>query len=136
VITSDKECGGTAHKCTLCYDRLKGGLEPACAKACPTDSIQFGPLEVLRARAQARVEGLQRRGFSEARLYGDPGGVGATNGVRSLHSFFLLMDNPNAYGLPSAPKLPSRNVVPGLLASVATGAFLVGATALALMGRK
>ena len=28
---------GKAHKCTLCYDRLKGGLEPACAKACPTE---------------------------------------------------------------------------------------------------
>jgi formate dehydrogenase iron-sulfur subunit len=136
VITSDKEGGGTAHKCTLCYDRLKGGLEPACAKACPTDSIQFGPLEELRARAQTRVEALQQRGFSEARLYGDPGGLGATNGVQSLHSFFLLMDDPNVYGLPSAPKLPSRNVVPGLLASFATGAFLLGTTALALMGRK
>jgi formate dehydrogenase iron-sulfur subunit len=136
VITSDKEAGGTAHKCTLCYDRLKGGLEPACAKACPTDSIQFGPLEELRARAQTRVEALRQRGFSEARLYGDQGGLGATHGVRSLRSFFLLMEEPNIYGLPSAPKLPSRNIVPGLLASFATGAFLVGATALALMGRK
>jgi formate dehydrogenase iron-sulfur subunit len=134
VITSDKEGGGTAHKCTLCYDRLKGGLEPACAKACPTDSIQFGPLDELRARAQIRVDGLQQRGFSGARLYGDPGGQGATNGVQSLHSFFLLMDDPNVYGLPSAPKLPSRNVVPGLLASFGTAAFLLGATALALMG--
>ena len=136
VITSDKEGGGTAHKCTLCYDRLKGGLEPACAKACPTDSIQFGPLEELRARAQTRVEALRQRGFSEARLYGDPDGLGATHGVQSLHSFFLLMDQPNVYGLPSAPKLPSRNIVPGLVASFATGAFLVGATALALLGRK
>jgi formate dehydrogenase iron-sulfur subunit len=136
VITSDKEAGGTAHKCTLCYDRLKGGLEPACAKACPTDSIQFGPLEELRERAQERVDALHQRGFSEARLYGDPGGLGATNGVQSLHSFFLLMDEPNVYGLPSAPRLPSRNVVPGLLASFATGAFLVGATALAFMGHR
>src|SRR6185437_10587137 len=32
---------GRVWKCTLCYDRLKGGHEPACAKACPTDSIQF-----------------------------------------------------------------------------------------------
>lgn len=134
VITSDVEIGGTAHKCTLCYDRLKGGLEPACAKACPTDSIQFGPLDELRARAQTRVEALQRRGFSSARLYGDPDGVGATHGIRSLNSFFLLMDDPNVYGLPSAPKLPSRNIVPGLLASLGTGVLLLGATALALMG--
>jgi formate dehydrogenase iron-sulfur subunit len=136
VITADHEGGGTAHKCTLCYDRLKGGLEPACAKACPTDSIQFGPVEELRARAQTRVEALHQRGFSEARLYGGPDGLGATHGVGSLQSFFLLMDDPNVYGLPSAPKLPSRNIVPGLVASLATGAFLVGATALALMGRK
>jgi formate dehydrogenase iron-sulfur subunit len=136
VISADKEAGGTAHKCTLCYDRLKGGLEPACAKACPTDSIQFGPLEELRARAKARVEALRQHGFSEARLYGDPDGLGATHGVQSLHSFFLLMEQPNVYGLPSAPKLPSRNIVPGLVASFATGAFLVGATALALLSRK
>jgi formate dehydrogenase iron-sulfur subunit len=136
VISADKEGGGTAHKCTLCYDRLKGGLEPACAKACPTDSIQFGPLEELRARAQTRVEALRQHGFSEARLYGDPDGLGATHGVQSLHSFFLLMEQPNVYGLPSAPKLPSRNIVPGLVASFATGAFLVGATALALLSRK
>jgi formate dehydrogenase iron-sulfur subunit len=136
VITADKEGGGTAHKCTLCYDRLKGGLEPACAKACPTDSIQFGPLDELRTRAQTRVAALQQRGFSEARLYGDPGGLGATNGVQSLHSFFLLMDDPNVYGLPTAPRLPSGNIVPGLLASLGTGAFLVGATVLALMARR
>jgi formate dehydrogenase iron-sulfur subunit len=136
VITSDKEGGGTAHKCTLCYDRLKGGLEPACAKACPTDSIQFGPLDELRARAQTRVEALQQRGFPAARLYGDPEGVGATHGIRSLRSFFLLLDDPNVYGLPSAPKLPSRNIVPGLLASLGTGVFLLGTTALALRGRK
>jgi formate dehydrogenase iron-sulfur subunit len=136
VITSDDAGGGTAHKCTLCYDRLKGGLEPACAKACPTDSIQFGPLDELRARAQTRLEALQQRGFSSARLYGDPQGIGATHGIRSLNSFFLLLDDPNVYGLPTAPKLPSRNIGPGLLASLATGVFLLGATALALRGRR
>jgi formate dehydrogenase iron-sulfur subunit len=120
----------------LCYDRLKGGLEPACAKACPTDSIQFGPLDELRARAQTRLEALQQRGFSSARLYGDPQGIGATHGIRSLNSFFLLLDDPNVYGLPTAPKLPSRNIGPGLLASLATGVFLLGATALALRGRR
>src|SRR5205814_9080309 len=135
VITTDEVGGGTAHKCTLCYDRLQGGLEPACAKACPTDSIQFGPLPDLRARAQQRVEALRENGFSEARLYGDPGGDGATHGVKSLNSFFLLMEHPTVYGLPVAPRLPARNIVPGLLASLATGAFLVGATAAALLRR-
>jgi formate dehydrogenase iron-sulfur subunit len=135
VITADEAGDGKAHKCTLCYDRLKGGLEPACAKACPTDSIQFGPLEELRARAQARLEALHQRGFREARLYGDPDGLGATHGIGSHSSFFLLMDDPNVYGLPAAPRLPARNIIPGALSTLTAGALLVGAAALALMGR-
>jgi formate dehydrogenase iron-sulfur subunit len=53
-----------AHKCTLCYDRLTEGLEPACARVCPTDSIQFGPLDELRQRAQTRLEALRARGVA------------------------------------------------------------------------
>jgi len=136
VITVGMEADGKAHKCTLCYDRLKGGMEPACAKACPTDSIQFGPLDALRPRAQARVEALRDQGFSEAQLYGAPGGTGATNGIESLNSFFLLMDHPNVYNLPEAPKLPSRNIVPGLLASLATATVLIGAVGRALGARR
>jgi formate dehydrogenase iron-sulfur subunit len=136
VITVGMEADGKAHKCTLCYDRLKGGMEPACAKACPTDSIQFGPLDELRPRAQARVEALRDQGFSEAQLYGAPGGTGATNGIESLHSFFLLMDHPNVYNLPEAPTLPSRNIVPGLLASLATATVLIGAVGRALGVRR
>lgn len=132
VITVDDIGDGKAHKCTFCYDRLKGGLEPACAKACPTDSIQFGPIDELRERARARVAALHRHGFEEARLYGDVDGLGATNGVRSLYSFFLLMDDPNAYNLPAAPTLPAWNIIPGLVTSLAAGVLLVGATALSL----
>jgi formate dehydrogenase iron-sulfur subunit len=136
VITTDEIADGKAHKCTLCYDRLKGGLEPACAKACPTDSIQFGPIDELRARARARVGALHHQGFPEARIYGDPGGAGATNGIQGLYSFFLLMDEPNVYGLPEAPTLPARNVVPGALTSLAAAVLLVGATAVSLLGRR
>jgi formate dehydrogenase iron-sulfur subunit len=134
VITTDDLGDGKAHKCTLCYDRLKGGLEPACAKACPTDSIQFGPIEELRARAQARLEALHRQGFTEARLYGALDGLGATHGIKSLQSFFLLMDHPNVYGLPEAPRLPARNIVPGAIASLVGVVLMVGATVLALLG--
>src|SRR3954452_14214761 len=49
VIGQRQHDGGMA-KCTLCYDRLRGGLDPACAHACPTKSIQFGALDELRAR--------------------------------------------------------------------------------------
>src|SRR5204862_5153770 len=46
-VVDRREDDGRAWKCTLCYDRLQGDLEPACAKACPTDSIQFGELDEL-----------------------------------------------------------------------------------------
>jgi formate dehydrogenase iron-sulfur subunit len=114
---------GKAHKCTLCYDRLKGGLEPACAKACPTNSIQFGALTDLQVRAQSRVADLQDRGVSTAYLYGvesSDGSPGSTHGIGDLHAFFLLTDRPEVYNLPPAPSLPSRRVRPGLLGGVAT----------------
>ena len=77
---------GHAHKCTLCFDRQKDGLVPACAKACPTASIQFGPIDELRERARRRVEQLHGRGVAGAYLYGD----GATDTYSELHSFYLL----------------------------------------------
>jgi formate dehydrogenase iron-sulfur subunit len=134
VITVNKEADGKAHKCTFCYDRLHSGLEPACAKACPTDSIQFGPLEELLPRARARVTALQANGFPEARLYGDPGGDGATHGIERLNSFFLLMDHPNVYNLPAAPVLPARHILPGVLTSALAAVALIGGMALALLG--
>ncbi len=93
---------GKAHKCTLCYDRLKGGLEPACAKSCPTNSIQFGELSDLHARAERRVEALHRQGATQAYLYGAPGSPGATGGLNHLHAFFLLTDRAEIYNLPTA----------------------------------
>jgi hypothetical protein len=90
---------GRVWKCTLCYDRLKGGHEPACAKACPTDSIQFGPLDELRERAEKRLEKLQAERWNGARLYGhDP-----DDGVGGFGAFFLLLDDPEVYGLPRDP---------------------------------
>ena len=47
-VIDRRQDDGRAWKCTLCYDRLKDDMEPACAKACPTDSIKFGDLEELR----------------------------------------------------------------------------------------
>ncbi|ASR39303.1 4Fe-4S ferredoxin [Prauserella marina] len=97
---------GRVWKCTLCYDRLGAGQEPACAKSCPTDSIQFGELDELRTRADARVRQLHDAGITDARLYGhDPGdGVGGTG------AFFLLLDEPEAYGLPPDPVVTTRDL--------------------------
>jgi formate dehydrogenase iron-sulfur subunit len=97
---------GRVWKCTLCYDRLGVGMEPACAKACPTDSIQFGPLDELRERAQGRVAQLHAAGVTDARLYGeDP-----DDGVGGDGAFFLLLDEPEVYGLPPDPVVTTRDL--------------------------
>lgn len=101
---------GKAHKCTLCYDRLKGGLEPACAKTCPTNSIQFGEIMELKKRAETRLDRLRQMGRKEAYLYGMPGTPGATGGIEELYSFFLLLDRPETYNLPVEPRLPSKRL--------------------------
>jgi formate dehydrogenase iron-sulfur subunit len=93
---------GRAFKCTFCYDRQKAGLVPACAKACPTESIQFGDLEVLRRRARNRVQDLQERGYHDARIY-DP----QETSVGGIHAFFVILGEPEAYNLPPAPEVPT-----------------------------
>ena len=111
---------GTAQKCTLCYDRMQAGLVPACAKACPTESIQFGTIADLKKRAAARVERLQGQGEKRARLYGADDKM-----LGGLNAFFLLVDRPEVYGLPPDPKMPSRNLTPSSLWS-ALGAIAIG----------
>ncbi|MFX4293531.1 4Fe-4S dicluster domain-containing protein [Streptomyces bohaiensis] len=97
---------GRAFKCTMCYDRLGAGMEPACAKACPTESIQFGPLDELRERAAQRLDALHEAGVGEARLYGhDP-----DDGVGGDGAFFLLLDEPEVYGLPPDPQVTTRDL--------------------------
>ena len=117
---------GRVWKCTLCYDRLKGGHEPACAKACPTDSIQFGPLDELRERAEQRLGKLQAENWNGARLYGhDP-----DDGVGGFGAFFLLLDEPEVYGLPPDPVVTTRDL-PEMwrTAAIAVGAVVAGVLA-------
>ena len=105
-VIARREDDGRAFKCTLCYDRISHDLTPACAKACPTESIQFGELDQLRDRAAARVEALHAAGVTDARLYGeDPG-----DGVGGFGAFFLLLDEPEVYGLPPDPVATTRDL--------------------------
>jgi formate dehydrogenase iron-sulfur subunit len=124
---------GTAHKCTLCYDRLQGGLTPACAKVCPTQSIQFGPLDELQQAADTRLAALHQQGYSGANLYGRDESV-----YGGLNAFFLLMDKPARYGLPTgaSAQLPSRNNIPGYLAALVTGVLAVLGGLVALRRRR
>ncbi|HEX2644787.1 MAG TPA: 4Fe-4S dicluster domain-containing protein [Thermoanaerobaculia bacterium] len=105
-VIDRREDDGRAWKCTLCYDRLKGDMTPACAKACPTDSIVFGDLDELRVKARDRVERLHRHGVTEAYLYGAD--EASQPGTGGLNAFFLLVDKPEAYNLPPDPVAPAR----------------------------
>jgi formate dehydrogenase iron-sulfur subunit len=125
-VIDKREEDGRVFKCTLCYDRLGAGEEPACAKACPTDSIQFGELDELRERAAVRVEQLQERGVSDARLYGES----PHDGVGGDGAFFLLLDEPEVYGLPPDPVVTTR-ALPRTWRNVAiaAGGLVAGAVA-------
>jgi formate dehydrogenase iron-sulfur subunit len=98
-VLDQREGDGRVWKCTLCYDRLKDDKEPACAQACPTNSIQFGELAELRDRAEHRLAHLQEAGQRSARLYL----ADRDDGIGGAGAFFLLLDEPEVYGLPPDP---------------------------------
>jgi formate dehydrogenase iron-sulfur subunit len=121
-VIDQRKDDGRVWKCTLCYDRLRDDMEPACAQACPTNSIQFGELDELRERAEKRLDQLTAAGQTEARLYGaDP-----EDGVHGFGAFFLLLDEPEVYGLPPDPVATTRDVGQ-VWAGVLAGAAALGA---------
>jgi formate dehydrogenase iron-sulfur subunit len=133
-VLDQREGDGRVWKCTLCYDRLREDKEPACAQACPTNSIQFGELDELRARAQARVERLHAEGQEDARLYlADPD----DDGIGGAGAFFLLLDEPEVYGLPPAPVATTRDLG-SIWAATGAAALALGAglAAAVLGGRR
>jgi formate dehydrogenase iron-sulfur subunit len=131
-VLGKREEDGRIWKCTMCYDRLLVGEEPACAKTCPTDSIQFGPLEELRERADARLGQLHEAGVPEARLYGrDP-----DNGVGGDGAFFLLLEEPEAYGLPPDPVVTTRDLAAMWRTAGVAALALAGMVATSFGGRR
>ncbi|GAC1656899.1 MAG: 4Fe-4S dicluster domain-containing protein [Candidatus Dormibacteraceae bacterium] len=123
---------GTAHKCTLCYDRLQNNMMPACAQVCPTQSIKFGDVDELHQFADARLVALHQQGYTRAELYGRDDKV-----YGGLNNFFLLMDKPETYSLPNAANavLPSRNNLPGYLGGIVTAALALVAGLVAFRRR-
>jgi formate dehydrogenase iron-sulfur subunit len=129
-VIDRREGDGRAWKCTLCYDRLKGDLQPACATACPTQSIQFGDLDELRERAARRVDELHGAGVGEARLYGHD----EDDGVGGDGAFFLLLDEPEVYGLPPDPVVTTRDLPAMWRRAALAGAAMAAATVAAFVG--
>jgi len=119
---------GRAFKCTFCYDRQKVGLEPACAKACPTESIKFGEIEQLRTDANQRLEELHRRGMNDAALY-DP----TATSVRGIHALFIIRGDERSYNLPPAPEVPTVYLKKAWTSSAVAAGLLLGGTLLAFL---
>jgi formate dehydrogenase iron-sulfur subunit len=134
-VIERRESDGRAWKCTLCYDRQRDGMTPACAKACPTESIVFGDLDELKERAQARVDELHARGISDAYLYGAD--AAEQPGTDGLNAFFLLVDEPQVYNLPPEPVTPTKHIGESwrALGKALAGLVLLAAGA-ALSGRR
>jgi formate dehydrogenase iron-sulfur subunit len=132
-VLDQREDDGRVWKCTLCYDRLKDDKEPACAQACPTNSIQFGELSELHQRAEHRLATLQGAGQEKAQLYlaDDDDGIGGAG------AFFLLLDEPEVYGLPPDPVDTRRDIGEiWAAAGLAAGALALGLLAAAFGGER
>jgi formate dehydrogenase iron-sulfur subunit len=127
-VVARNEEDGRAFKCTFCYDRQKVGLEPACAKACPTESIKFGEIEDLRQEAQARISELQERGMSDATLY-DP----TDTSVAGTHAMFIVRGDPRTYNLPPKPEVPTIYLRKAWISSAIAAGLLLGSTVLAFL---
>jgi formate dehydrogenase iron-sulfur subunit len=120
---------GRAFKCTFCYDRQKVGQPPACAKACPTESIKFGEINELKLVAQERVRELQARGMEDANVY-DP----TETSVKGVHALFIVRGDPRQYNLPLKPEVPTVYLREAWTASaIGSGLFLAGALVAFLM---
>ncbi|WP_336033468.1 4Fe-4S dicluster domain-containing protein [Geodermatophilus sp. FMUSA9-8] len=131
-VIDQRKDDGRVFKCTMCYDRLTDGLQPACATACPTQSIQFGNLDELQARADARLATLKSQGVETARLYGRD----EDDGVGGAGAFFLLLDEPEVYGLPPDPVVTTRDLPSMWRAAAAGAAMIAGVVISSFLGRR
>lgn len=123
-VIDRRQFDGRAFKCTFCYDRQRADLTPACAKACPTESIRFGELDDLREKANRRIAELEQRGYHEAAIYD-----AQNTSVGGVHALFLILGEPETYNLPPAPEAPTA-----FLKSAWASALISAVAFIALVG--
>lgn len=81
-------------KCNLCADRISQGLEPACAKTCPTGALRYGDRDELVGLAK-------KAGY--AKVYGE-------SDLEGLGAMYAFMDAPKIYGMNDNPAIPESVV--------------------------
>jgi formate dehydrogenase iron-sulfur subunit len=123
-VVQKNENDGRAFKCTFCTDRQKAGLMPACAKACPTESIKFGRIDDIRRETETRMQVLRQRGMNDARVY-DP----TDTSVKGIHSIFILRGEPETYNLPPRPEVPTVYLKDGWRSAAVEAVAMVAAVA-------
>jgi len=121
---------GVAQKCTLCYDRMVDDQTPACAQTCPTTSIKYGDHDDMVDQARRRVAEMHAQGRTEARLYG----ANELDGVGGTGSVFLLLDEPEVYGLPPDPRVPTADLPRMYRRAGLAAAGMLAAAAVAFAG--
>ncbi len=130
-VVQKNEEDGRAFKCTFCTDRQKVGLEPACAKACPTQSIQFGALETLEQKANERLTVLHERGMVDAQVYNP-----THTSVKGIHAFFLIRGEPQTYNLPPNPEVPTIYLRDSWKSAARDGVLLLAGVATAFLAAR
>ncbi len=108
---------GVVEKCTFCVDRVQNGYQPACVKSCPDSALEFGDRDKMIGKAKARIAKLKGQGFSKARIYGD-------KELSGQHVINILLDEPEAYGMPSKPKGTGTQIATDWGSGVAAAAVM------------
>jgi formate dehydrogenase iron-sulfur subunit len=118
-VVDRRPTDGRAFKCTFCYDRQKEGEQPACAKACPTQSILFGDLAELEKLADERIAKLHAAGMTDANIWNPK-----ETSVGGTHAFFLVRGDAAQYNLPANPQVPTTLLGPAWRAAAAAAATI------------
>ena len=127
-VVARNEDDGRAFKCTFCYDRQKAGLIPACAKACPTESIKFGEIGDMKSKAEERLTELHARGMKDAQFYD-----AADGSVGGAHAMFIVRGDPRSYNLPPSPDVPTVHLKKAWGSSALAAGLLLGGAILAFL---